>query len=209
MLLCVSPIQPKPFNTNINTNYNNNYDTNLNASYLISSLLNYILNLLQILQRNGESTGSGPFAIPAFPRPGELPNILKQYPPTPIQQQMDSPVDTKSLAPSSGDGSTFKQDFSTLYSHVFDHLVKNKNSGMDMEGIHNSVDGSYDYKKAVEEAVGAFRGQPVPPLLSPVPLSPPHQVTAVEEPPELKAAKMEFLRAFAEAQARAVKKPDV
>ncbi len=184
---------------------------------MISSLLNYILNLLQILHKNGESSGPGPYTIPAFPRPDEMQNILQQFPPPPIQQPSENSADTgifRSPVPSSGDGNTFKGDFTTLYSHVFDHLVKNKKAGINKEDgsyLENSADGSYDYKKAVEDAVDAFRGPPVPPHISPVALGTwnPPQVAAVEEPPELKAAKMEFLRAFAEAQTRAVKNPGV
>jgi hypothetical protein len=196
MLVCVNPAQPKPFNTNINTNYNNNYNTNLNTNYLISSLLNYILNLLQILHNNGRR--SGPYTIPAFPRPDEMQQMLKQYPPTAL---------TETSSPNSPNGAqgqslpSIKGDFTILYDYVFNHLIRNRKTGNNKNNDSTGASGSQDYKKAVQDAVKAFKGPIVPPLVSPIPLDSIGPLS-VQEPPELQAAKMEFLRAFAEAQTR-------
>lgn len=207
MLLSSSPARPEPFNTNINTNYNNNYNSNWHTSYLISSLLNYILNLLQILQKNCQANGSDHSNIPVFPQPDEFRSILRQYPPTDLQPSFKSSTGEKSI-----DSPPFKGDFNALYDFVFDHLIKNQNkTGKNKENgsyLEGSPDNSetlvpYDYKRAVESAVEAFKGPVVPP---PLPTSVVWDIPQqVPDPPELQAAKMEFLRAFAEAQARAAK----
>lgn len=198
MVVCVNAAQSKPFNTNINTNYNNNYNTNLNANYLISSLLNYILNLLQILHSNGQR--SGPYTIPAFPRPDEMHQMLKQYPPAAL------PKSPSSNSADNAPGKSLpliKGDFTILYDYVFNHLIKNRKARVNKIDGSTGASGSQDYKKDVQDAVEAFKGPAVPPLLSPIPLdSMGSPLVAVQEPAELQAAKMEFLRAFAEAQTR-------
>lgn len=203
MLLFASPTRTEPFNTNINTNYNNNYNTNLNTSYLISSLLNYILNLLQILQKNGLISGSGDSNIPSLTQPHEFQEVLRQYPPTAGQ---------KSLTPSTKDANspvsnTFKGDFNALYDFVFDHIVKKLPRNQSKEdGSDASETGvPYDYEKAIEDAIDAFKGPAVPPNVSLIPLNPWDVPQQVQDPPELQIAKMDFLRAFAEAQARVAK----
>lgn len=171
--------------------------------------MNYILNLLQILQKNCQTNGSDYSNIPLFPQSDEFRSILRQYPPTDLQTSpLISLTGEKSIDSTSN---SFKGDFNALYDFVFDHLIKkqnktgqNKENGSYLDGSQDdSQTAPYDYKKAVETAVEAFKGPVVPPPLSaPVVWDIPQQVP---DPPELQAAKMEFLRAFAEAQSRAEK----
>ena len=93
-----------------------------------------------------------------------------------------------------------KGDFTILYDYVFNDLIKNRKAGTNKDDGSGNL--TQDLKRDIEVAVEAFRGPAVPPLLSPIPLDSFGSPQAVQEPPELQAAKMEFLRSFAETQAR-------